>query len=171
VQAEQNKLAQELLSKKQEKAEERFYKHKAEILEKEKQNISKQIILTNKCNKYINIAVNFTALNDIEETRGWRGISAGETIKPSYFIRSGTIYIHAETTDSKYKLKGKHLRQKYAIESHFDYIADDLTILLSGSQERISKKFQLEDFYRVDFAPNGVTTKTFTCTGDNLELS
>ncbi|MBD2532871.1 FHA domain-containing protein [Nostoc flagelliforme FACHB-838] len=173
VQAEQNKLAQELLSKKQERAEERFYKHKAEILkmEKEKENTSKQIALTNSCNKTINIAVNLTALNDIEQTRGWNVISPGETIKNSYFIRSGTIFLYAETTDKKYEWKGKHLRQKYTIESPFDYIADDLTILISGDQERKSKNFQMKEFYGVNFNQSGVTTKRFSCNGDSLELS
>ncbi|WP_448269152.1 FHA domain-containing protein [Nostoc sp. DSM 114159] len=175
VKADQDKLMQELLSKKQEKAEERFYQHKAEVLNMEKNETkSKQIRLKNNCDKFINIAVNFTALNDIEETRGWNVISPGGTISPSYFARSGTIFIHAEAIDSnnkKYEWEGESYREKNTIEAHFDYIADDLSILISGDKERKLKKFEAKKFYEVNFEQNGITTKTFTCNGDSLQLN
>jgi hypothetical protein len=177
VKADKEKLMQELLSKKQENAEKRYYEHKAEVLKLQNENTNipnNQIILKNSCDKSINIAVNFTALNDIEQTRGWNVIEPRGTIKPSYFVRSGTIFLHAEATeskDNKLEWEGNNYREKYTIDSHFDYIADDITILISGDKERKVKNLQMKKFYGINFDQNGVTTKTFTCRGDRLELS
>jgi hypothetical protein len=171
VKADKEKLMQELLSKKQESAEKRYYEHKAEILKLQEDSniVSKQIRLKNNCDKPINIAANFTALNDIEQTRGWNVISPGGTISPSYFARSGTIFLHAEATDSenkKYEWKGESYREKHTIKGHFDYISDDLSILIPDNNKR-----ELNRFYAVNFDKKGITTKTFTCNGDSFQLN
>ncbi|MCC5617349.1 FHA domain-containing protein [Nostoc sp. CHAB 5836] len=177
VQADKEKMMREILSKKQADAEERYYKHKAEISTSQKENTnlsSNKITLKNNCDKPIRVAANFTALNDIEQTRGWNVISPGGTITPSYFAESETIFLYAEATedkDHKYEWKGENYREKYTIDKNFDYIADDITILLSEKKERESNKFALKKFYGVNLDFKRITIKTFTCDGGSLQLS
>ncbi|MBD2606920.1 FHA domain-containing protein [Scytonema hofmannii FACHB-248] len=163
------------LATKQEKAEDRYYKHKAENLnlEKDSGNFTKIINMHNKCRTPIKIAINFTALNDIQETRGWVKLDSEQKFPIIISAKKDTdIFLYASTVDDKYELKeGKMRRQKYTVSRDFDYISDDLTLFYPpGGKERKEYKLEKKDFFIVNFDKGDSTTKTFTCEGDSLQL-
>ncbi|MCC5607868.1 FHA domain-containing protein [Nostoc sp. CHAB 5834] len=163
----------ETLAKKQEKAEDRYYQHKAENLKLEKEaGKLPQITLRNECDKSINIAINYTALNDIQQTRGWFILNKDNKKTFTIFRRSG-IFLYASTYDNKYEFKeGDTIRDKYTVNRDFDYIADDLTLFYPSDKERKEYELKKKDFYLVNLDEGDFTTKTFTCADEkSLKLN
>ncbi|MEB3216324.1 MAG: FHA domain-containing protein [Nostocales cyanobacterium 94392] len=158
----------ETLAKKQEKAEDRFYAHKAEISKLEKNNVGdfRRVELRNNCDKDINIAINFTALNETEQTKGWFTIPRNDSTNHSILTKYRTIFLYAETNDNKYQWQEGAYREKYTVKGHFDYIADDITLFYPDQNKR-----ELNKFHQVKFDDSGTTKKTFTCDRDSLKLN
>ncbi|MBW4456917.1 MAG: FHA domain-containing protein [Nostoc indistinguendum CM1-VF10] len=170
TQTEIEKSQIETLAKKQEKAEDRFYKHKAEILDLEQKNKDnyERISIKNKCDGIIKIAISYNALNDVEETRGWLIIPNNDSITIGKITKYKSIFVHARTSDNKYQWQGGGYREKYTpIKGHFNYIADDLTLFYPNTEQR-----ELSKFYEVKSDKgDDITTKTFTCDEDSLKLN
>ncbi|MEH2166098.1 MAG: FHA domain-containing protein [Nostoc sp.] len=161
----------ETLTKKQEKAEDRFYAHKAEILKLQRENKGnyEQLVIKNNCDKIIKIAINYNALNDVEQTQGWLIIPSNDkTSIPHNITKFESIFLHAISNDNNYQWQGGSYREKYTpISGHFNYIADDITLFYPDKEQR-----ELSKFYEVKYdKDNSITTKTFTCNGESLKLN
>lgn len=78
----------------------RMTKHKAAVIsllnQAKKDNtivVHENLILRNDCEKTVNFAVSYQALDDLEETKGWFSLKKNEKLSPGFYTSEDYIYI------------------------------------------------------------------------------
>ncbi|MDB9390267.1 FHA domain-containing protein [Microcystis aeruginosa] len=182
IKADQEKQQNEFEVRQKELYSQKFDEHREEVIaikekmKKEKKYYNQLTVSNENCPDAVNIAISFTALDEVSETGGWYSVEQGkEPITTSSATTYGNIFILAKT---KIKINDKEEEIKYKSDRKIDmptvepepfrYIKQPF---LQSDVEK--NKFKNEAYYEVKFKKDSwITRKTFFCNRDQgtLEL-
>jgi pSer/pThr/pTyr-binding forkhead associated (FHA) protein len=182
IQADQKKQQNEFEVRQKELYLQKFDEHREDVIaiketmKKEGKDYNQLTLSNENCPNAVNIAISFTALDEVSETGGWYSVEQGkEPITTSSATTYGNIFLLAKT---KIKINDKEEEIEYKSDRKIDmptvepepfrYIKQPF---LQSDVEK--NKFKNEAYYEVKFNKDSlITRKSFFCNRDQgtLEL-